>query len=394
MNGLRSARTSLRLATAITLSLALALGAADTLSDASEAILQGSPEEAVELLEAYLVTSPASADGHRLLGVAHSLLGQRSNALGALGRAAELEPRNPANHFALGQALAQFGEHARAQEAFRETLRLDPELGPAYEGLALSLAVQGDVEEAAERFTEALERTNEGPGRGRLHYLRGRARVQLERFPKAAEDFKASTELNPRFGPAYLEWGRLLEKGPDAARAESVLREAAALLPDDFDAQYLYGQQLLRNSRPAAAAEALRRATALKPSDRSAGYALGRALRAAGRPEEAVRVLERLSKTTSQRATNEARINEAGRINNLGLEAEAAGDFELALQRYEQAIEIAPGNVDFQRNAALALGRLGRWSEAKARLRKVLRMAPGDSDATKALYIALDHAPD
>lgn len=394
MNGLDCARTSLRLATAIALSLALAFGAADTLSDASEALLQGSPEEAVELLEAYLVASPASADGHRLLGVARSLLGQRSNALGALGRAAELEPRNPANHLARGQALAQFGEHADAREAFGEALRLDPELGPAYEGLALSLAVQGEVEEAVDRFTEALARTEEGPGRARLHYFRGRALAQLERFAKAAKDFEASTELNPRFGPAYLELGRVLEKDPDATGAESVLHEAAALLPNDFDAQYLYGAQLLRNARPAAAVEALRKAVALKPADRTAGYALGRALRAAGKTEEAVRVLKGLSRSTSERALDEARINEAGRINNLGLEAEAAGDFELALRRYEKAIEIAPGNVDFQRNAALALGRLERWNEAKERLRKVLEMAPGDSDATKALYIALEHAPD
>ena len=382
------------MATAIALSLALAFGAADILSDASEALLQGSPEEAVELLEDYLAASPASADGHRLLGVACSLLGRRSDALGALGRAAELEPRNPANHLARGQALAQFGEPKRARESFREALRLDPELAPAYEGLALSLAVQGEVDEAVDRFTEALARTDEGPVRGRLLYFRGRALVQLERFDEAAKDFKASTELNPRFGPAYLEWGRLLEEDPDATLAESVLRHAAELLPDDFDAQYLYGAQLLRNSRPDAAAEALRRAVALKPSDRTAGYALGRALRAAGRTEEAVRVLEGLSRSTSERALNEARINEAGRINNLGLEAEATGDFALALRRYEKAIEIAPGNVDFQRNAALALGRLERWNEAKARLRKVLEMAPGDSDATKALYIALEHAPD
>ena len=394
MKGLISTRTSLRLAAAITLSIAQLFGAQDTLSEASEALLQGSPKEAVELLEEYLVTSPASADGYRLLGVASSLLGQRSNALSALGHAADLGPRNPANHLALGQALAQFGEHERAREAFQAALALDPELGPAYEGLALSLAVEGEVEQAVEEFTSALSRTNEGPGRGRVHFLRGRALVQLERFGAAAEDFKASTELNPGFGPAYLEWGRVLEQGSDATLAESVLRQAAALLPDDFDAQYLYGAQLLRNSRPEAAAEALRRATDINPSDRTAGYALGRALRAAGRAEEAVRVLEGLSKSTSERALDEARINEAGRINNLGLEAEAAGDFELALRRYEQAIEIAPGNVDFQRNAALALGRLERWSEAKARLRKVLRMAPGDRDATKALYIALDRAPD
>lgn len=382
------------MAAAITLSIAQLFGAQDTLSEASEALLQGSPREAVELLEEYLVTSPESADGYRLLGVACSLLGQRSNALSALGRAADLGPRNPANHLALGQALAQFGEHQQAREAFQAALALDAELGPAYEGLALSLAVEGEVEQAVENFTSALSRTNQGSGRGRVHFLRGRALVQLERFEAAAGDFKASTELNPGFGPAYLEWGRVLEKGSDATLAESVLRQAATLLPDDFDAQYLYGAQLLRNSRPEAAVEALRRATDLNPSDRSAGYALGRALRAAGRTEEAVRVLERLSRSTSERALDEARINEAGRINNLGLEAEAAGDIDLALRRYEQAIEIAPGNVDFQRNAALALGRLERWSEAKARLRKVLRMAPGDSDATKALYIALDRAPD
>ena len=394
MKELVSTRTSLRLAAAITLSMAQLFGAQDTLSEASEALLQGSPREAVELLEEYLVTSPESADGYRLLGVACSLLGQRSNALSALGRAADLGSRNPANHLALGQALAQFGEHEQAREAFQAALALDAELGPAYEGLALSLAVEGEVEQAVENFTSALSRTSGGPGRGRVHFLRGRALVQLERFEAAAGDFKASTELNPGFGPAYLEWGRVLEKGSDATLAESVLRQAATLLPDDFDAQYLYGAQLLRNSRPKAAAEALRRATDLNPSDRSAGYALGRALRAAGRTEEAVRVLEGLSRSTSKRALDEARINEAGRINNLGLEAEAAGDIDLALRRYEQAIEIAPGNVDFQRNAALALGRLERWSEAKARLRKVLRMAPGDSDATKALYIALDRAPD
>ena len=383
-----------QLATVLGLWFAQAAGAQDALSEASEAIVQGSPSEAAEILEDYVVASPASADGYRLLGVARSLLGQRGSALSALRRAAELEPQNPANHLALGQALAQFGEHAGARDAFNTAIELDTELGPAYEGLALSLAVEGDVEQAVEWFGAALARSDRDSGQGRVHFLRGRALAQLERFEAAAQDFRASTELNPRFGPAYLEWGRALAQGPDPTHAESVLREAATLLPDNFDAQYLYGSQLLRNSRPEAAAEALRRATELRPSDRSAGYALGRALRAAGRADDAIRVLQDLSGSTSERALDEARINEAGRINNLGLEAEAAGDFALALRRYEQAIEIAPGNVDFQRNAALALGRLERWSEAKARLRKVLEMVPGDVDATKALYIALDRAPD
>lgn len=366
----------------------------DALAKASQAIVQGAPDSAVEVLEDYVAANPTSADGYRLLGVARSLLGQRSGALGALGRAAALAPRNPANHLALGQALAQFGEHEDAREAFQAAVSLDGELGPAHEGLALALAVAGELEQALQEFTAALGRSAGADARGRIHFLRGRALAQLERFDAAAEDFEASTELRPRFGPAYLEWGRSLTQGADPTLAESALREAATLMPDSFEAHFLYGSQLLRNSRPEAAVESLRRAAELEPSDRAAGYALGRALRAVGRSDEARRILAGLAEATSGRALEEARINEAGRLNNLGLEAEAAGDVALALRRYEEAVEIAPGNVDFQRNAALALGRLQRWSEAKARLREVLRLAPGDLDATKALYIALEHAPD
>lgn len=366
----------------------------DALAKASQAIVQGAPASAVEVLEDYVAANPASADGYRLLGVARSLLGQRSGALGALGRAAGLAPRNPANHLALGQALAQFGEHEDAREAFQAAISLDGELGPAHEGLALALAVAGELEQALKEFTAALAWSAGPDARGRIHFLRGRALAQLERFDAAAEDFEASTELRPRFGPAYLEWGRSLTQGADPTLAESALREAARLMPDNFEAHFLYGSQLLRNMRPEAAVEPLRRAAELEPADRAAGYALGRALRAAGRSDEARRILAGLAEETSGRALEEARINEAGRLNNLGLEAEAAGDVALALRRYEQAVEIAPGNIDFRRNAALALGRLQRWSEAKARLREVLRLAPGDIDATKALYIALEHAPD
>lgn len=368
--------------------------AQDALAKASHALLQGIPGSAVEVLEDYVAAHPTSADGYRLLGVARALLGQRSGALGALGRAAELAPRNPANHLALGQALAQFGEHQGAREAFEAAIDLDGELGPAHEGLALALAVAGELEQALKEFTAALARPAGADARGRIHFLRGRALAQLERFDAAADDFEASTALRPRFGPAYLEWGRSLTQGADPTLAESALRKAARLMPDNFEAHFLYGSQLLRNSRPEAAVESLRRAAELEPTDRAAGYALGRALRAVGRSDDARRILAGLAEETSERALDEARINEAGRLNNLGLEAEAVGDVALALRRYEQAVEIAPGNVDFRRNAALALGRLQRWSEAKDRLREVLRMAPGDLDATKALYIALEHAPD
>ena len=366
----------------------------DPLLAATEALVKGAPQSAVETLAPVVSANPENADAQRLLGVALSLLGRRSAALQALGAATRLQAANPANHLALAQALAQFGENRRAQESFRAALDLDDRLGPAHEGLALSLALDGGLTEAILRFGMALEHAQDAPTKARLHFFRGRARQQLDRIAPAAEDFKAATELQPDHGPAYLEWGRILAEDPDNRSAGPVLEKAAELLPDNAEAQFAHGQQLLRDGNPVAAARVLRRATGLNPGDRAAQYALGRALRASGQADEARRVLGSIAASGSDRALEEARINEAGQLNNQGLQAEAEGEFELALQRYEAAAAIAPDEVGFHRNAALALCRLDRWVEAKARLREVLRMAPGDPDATKALYIALDHAPD
>ena len=360
---------------AVSLLLAHSAQAQDTLSKASEAVVSGSPEVAIDTLRHYVGNNPGSADGHRLLGVALALLGRRSAALDALGRSVELHPANPASHLALGEALAQFGENERARNAFRAAVELDATLVPAHQGLALSLALEGAVEQAVPHFTAAIEHATEDSVRARLHYLRGKALAQGGELEAAISDFEAAASLQPTFGAAYLEWGRSLAEGTGSATTETALRKAANLMPDSFEAHYLYGSQFLRNGNPSAAVDSLRRANGLAPSDRAAAYALGRALRAVGKADE-------------------AQINEAGRLNNLGLDAQSAGDFELALRRYEAAATIAPENIDFHRNAALALCHLGRWHEAKARLRKVLRMAPGDVDTTKALYIALDNAPD
>lgn len=346
------------------------------------------------MLAPVVAASPDNADAQRVLGVALSLLGRRTAALQALTAAAELQSANPANHLALGQALAQFGENLRARDSFRAALSLDGRLGPAHEGLALSLALDGILTEAILHFGKALEQVAEAPAKARLHFFRGRAQLQLDRHALAAEDFQAATGMQPDFGLAYLEWGRILAEDPADQTAGTVLGKAAELMPDSAEAQFAHGQQLLRSGDSAAAARALSRAVELNPGDRAAQYALGRALRAAGRADEARSLLGSIAASGSDRALEEARINEAGQLNNQGLQAEAGGDVGLALRRYEAAAAIAPDEVGFHRNAALALCRLDRWVEAKARLRKVLRMAPGDIDATKALYIALDHAPD
>lgn len=356
--------------------------------------MRGDARSATEILERHIGEHADDADGHRMLGIALALDGRRSAAIKALEAAAGLAPQNPVNHLAFGQALSQFGLSERAEQAYRTALELDSELGPAHEGLALSLAMRGQQDAAAHHFTLALNQPAESARRAKLHFYRGKAHAEAGRQPAAVEDFRAALRLNPALGPAHLELGRILAQGGSPEEAIAVLRRASDLQPDSFDAHHLLGEQLLRNGDAALAVVALRRAAGLRPADQATAYALGRALRAAGRSEEARHQLAGIARSSSRRAVEEASITEAGKLNDAGLAAEQSDHLELALEKYEAAVRIAPDHVLFHRNAALVLGRLGRWAEAKRRLRLVLSMAPGDVDATKALYVALEHAPD
>ncbi len=393
----KTIRPSLRLkvlASFTAVAFVLAAQHDDSLLRASQALSEGSVRVAVETLTAFVEQHPRNAEGYRLLGIALSLSGRRSSAMEALERSVALGPEHPANHLALGQVLSRFGSNERAEQAFGKALHLDPALGPAHEGLALLLALRGAVEDSLMHFTSALALSGQPQTRARLHYLRGKAYAQMDRLPSASRDFEEAIRWHPGHGPAHLELGRTLAGIADSEEAVAVLRTAVELNSDSFEAHYLLGAQLLRSGEAADAVAALRRAVALDPSDQPAAYALGRALRASGRNEEARRHLASIAKAGARRALDEARVTEAGRLNDLGLADEASGDFSRALANYEAAIEIAPDNILFHRNAALVLCRLERWDEAKERLRAVLRMAPGDIDATTALHIALDHAPD
>jgi Flp pilus assembly protein TadD len=166
------------------------------------------------------------------------------------------------------------------------------------------------------------------------------------------------------------------------------------LAPDDAEARYVLGSQLLRGDDPGRAVPHLRAAAAERPDDREVVYALGRALRATGASEEATALLRDLARASRGRAIGDADVSEAGRLNNEGIELEEKGDHAGALDRYRAAVAIHPQEPRFRKNLGLALCRLERWEEAKAELREVLRVAPGEPDALKALYIALEHAPD
>ena len=136
----------------------------------------------------------------------------------------------------------------------------------------------------------------------------------------------------------------------------------------------------------------LRAALKLQPNDRATMTHLCQALFRAGKKAQAQACTDEASAKARAEARADSQELKAGSLNNEGVELEKEGKLSVALQKYRQAVELDPYRNTFRRNLALVLCRLGQWKEGILELRKVLKQDPGDTEATKALDIALEHA--
>jgi tetratricopeptide (TPR) repeat protein len=372
---------------------ACAGGAAQRSGDLDAArrfIAAGAPDRAVEILKDAAKAHPDDADVRLLLGTALAMMPRRAEALEALRRGVELRPDSAQGHLMLGNALAKFGESGEARLEFEKAVALDPRLAMAHANLAVILASEHELASAASHLSRAIELQGEAPDSARYYYLRGKVYHEQQASQKARQDFDKAVRLRPDYAQAYFELGLTRADLHDDVGALAALEKAVALEPDDADAQRELGASYLRAGDAKRAVAHLQAAARLRPDDRDVLYALARALRADGRMEEAEPLMRRLSEAAQEQAVHDSDVLQAGELNNAGIALEREGQFTAALEKYRAALKISPQEVRFRRNLALVLCRLERWPEAIVELKEVLRAAPGDPDATRALYIAMD----
>jgi tetratricopeptide (TPR) repeat protein len=369
-----------------------ASGLSEQLARARTLIAAGSYPEAVALLEGTIARHPDDADARLLIGTALALLPSRGEALEQLQAAVRLRPDSAPAHDALGMAYSRFVEPELARRAFERAVELDPGLVRARVHLALNLAGRGDAEAALEQLAAAIAGAGDAPEAAYAHYVTGLIHSERDEPEPAAEAFEKAVALRPDDAAALLQLGTARRRLLDHAGSLQAFRRAVELTPADARARYELGRELLEADQPAEAVTHLRAALSSSPDDRSALYSLARALQLDGRPEEARELLARLREIAGRSGLDDQSTFEAGRLNNAGIELEQSGRLAAAVERYRAALELDPLNPVFRRNLALALCRLGEWSEGARELEEVLRLDPDDEQASRALYIALEKA--
>src|SRR5918992_2486166 len=207
-----------------------------------------------------------------------------------------------------------------------------------------------------EEFEELLEQ-------GETLAEEGLLNDALSRFEQALALEPENPEVMEAIGRALLSLDRTEE-------AEASFLDALELDPDWVAPRMGLATLAMRNDEPFKAVHHLERATALDPEYPDAFVELGRYYGLMGEPS--------LARETFERWTR-AHPDDADMLINAGLTAFDAADYEMALEFFDRALQIAQDGE--QKNAARtfranSLDMLGRYPEAIADYERVITYAP------------------
>jgi len=258
------------------------------------------PREQLEIAQQLVSESPETPSFHADLGTAFVALGDFEHALPELTHVVELVPTDDGAHYALGDALQQMGRNAEARPHLELALKLEPEMAAAHVGMGNVLRAENRPDLAAGEYSEALRLH---PGYAEAYFNLAMTFLDRGLPQKALENFELALENKSGWALAHVKIANLLCASGRAEEAVPHFEAALAQFPRDADLHDDFGLALQGLGRP---------------DDARAHY-----LAAAELAPKSFRPLV-----------------------NLGDLAFAYGKDELALQRYEEALRLEPGQAE------------------------------------------------
>ncbi len=273
-------------------------------------------------------------------------------------RAFNLNPDDPRPLVLFGERLVQARRWGKAEEVFQEVVSSFPDDMTSRKRLAEVHRLQRDFDEAERIIDEVLRRAPEDASamviRGRIAAQRRNEEVALEYFEKAAE-------TAPDYGEASY-WKAVLIQ-------ESRPSEALTLLGEIEPADAAFEKAVLRRARMNASAGRneqaiidLRRGLDFRPQSPLIRRALAMRYMATG---------QHLKAADEWQALLRQRVD-AQLLVQLGRALYLAGRYGPALERYEQAREMAPESAQALVGEASCLVALDRQEEALRRTYAVM----------------------
>lgn len=354
---------------------------------------KGKSDEAIQILQEVVKSDSKNADARLLLGSLLAEKGDRAESIAQLNEAVQLRPKSAEAQNALGEAYNRFGDAKSARGPFEKAVALNPGFGTAQVNLGLILLQAGERASAAGHLDRAIQIFGRTTEAAYPHYLLAKIYTAQNKAPKALAELEQAVSLRPDFAEAWSDLGLARKAALDDASALTAFERAVELNPADAVAQYRLGAEYLRAGHPDKAVQHLQQAYHLNPNDQSTLNSLQMALRQDGKQAEADGIRQKLAELLQKKDQISQNALAAVRINNEGAALEKTGDLRGALEKYQKALDLNPDHVGIRVNYAVALLRLGQWTEGLTELHEALRRDPGNAQIQAALKDALAQAP-
>lgn len=266
-----------------------------------------------------------------------------------------------------GRAALAARNYPRAVERLEAALARGPSATVIHYPLAMAYRGLGDLDRAREHLGRGGSRTAAGYAAG--------AAVPM------ADPLMAALTTALRSPQTHRDLGLQASARGDWPAAVREFAAAVGMAPDNPAMRLNLGTALMRSGAARAASEQLEAALAIDPRLAAAHYLLGTLLERAGRDPEAMERFRAAAAYDETLGAARLRLADALRRN---------GRFAEALTHYREI----PQDDQARFGEAMALVRLGRYAEARARLGAAMARRPEQPGFALALARVLAAAPD
>lgn len=302
------------------------------------------------------------------------------SAIGLFERALNEDPRYALAYAGLGEAYWQkykVGKDAQLVEQAvkncKQALELDDQLPPVHVTLGVIHTGTGKYEEAVQDFQRALALD---PHNADAHRGLAEAYESLGQLQKAESTYQKAVDLRPSYWAGHNALGVFYWRHGNYAQAELQFLKVIECTPDNHRGYSNLGALYHLWGRFTEAAQMLEKSLAIKPTPE--GYSnLGVVYYYQGRYDDAVTTMERSIGLGWADYKLWGNLGDAYR-QTPQIKEKAADAYKKAIDLARQQLEINPRDAALRASMAVYWAKLGNKKNALAQIEEALRLAPNN----------------
>lgn len=301
-----------------------------TLQEAVRYHQAGEFDRAKVLYKDILSKQSNHSEALHLLGVTAFQTGQNSQAIDLIGRAIQINPRNPLYYFNIGVAYKGDGRLDDAISSYQKAVEIKPDYAECYFNIGNLHKEKGEFEKAVEFYGKAIELD---PKSIKSFYNLGNTLKETGQLEKAISAYEKILEINPQEAKANYNIGTVYQIMGRTEKASEFYRKAIDQEPNNPRANNNFGNILQSQGKMEEATVYYRKALELNPEYAIAYFNLANVLQGQDKLDEAVSTYEQAEKHG---------FGDADLFINMGLALRSKGDLERAAEAFRKAVEVHP----------------------------------------------------